>query len=223
MYNEMLLTGRIRLTSGEWKKHSQFSTLNSQLTKQSELEEIPEDWEIKEIGNFAPLQRGFDLPAGQRIEGKYPVVYSNGIINFHKNYQVNGPGVVTGRSGTLGKVHYIEGDFWPHNTSLWVTKFNNSHPKFVYFLFAYIGFERFTSGSGVPTLNRNDAHTYRVCMPVSIEEQTAIATILSDMDTEIQALKQRLSKTRQIKQGMMQELLTGKTRLINGKLKVENG
>jgi len=211
---QQLLTGRTRLP--QFALHENGTPKGY---KQSELGEVPEDWGITEIGSFAPLQRGFDLPAGQRKDGKYPVVYSNGIVNFHNKYQVNGPGVVTGRSGTLGKVHYVEGDFWPHNTSLWVTRFNGSHPKFVYFLFTYIGFERFASGSGVPTLNRNDAHSFRICLPNSIGEQTAIATILSDMDEEIQTLQKRLAKTRQIKQGMMQELLTGKTRLVKPALK----
>jgi type I restriction enzyme S subunit len=208
---QQLLTGRTRLPQFALREDG-----TPKGYKPSELGEIPEDWDVREIGNFAPMQRGFDLPAEQRKNGKFPVVYSNGIVNFHEKYQVTGPGVVTGRSGTLGKVHYVESNFWPHNTSLWVTKFNGSHPKFVYFLFTYIGFERFASGSGVPTLNRNDAHKFMFYIPNAIEEQTAIATILSDMDTEIQTLQQRLSKTRQIKQGMMQELLTGKTRLVRG-------
>lgn len=64
-----------------------------------------------------------------------------------------------------------------------------------------------------PNITSNDVKNYLLPLP-SAKEQTAIATILSDMDEEIQALEQRLSKTRQIKQGMMQELLTGKTRLV---------
>ncbi|MGI3476534.1 restriction endonuclease subunit S [Providencia stuartii] len=76
-------------------------------------------------------------------------------------------------------------------------------------------FDRLATGMKVYGISKNNLST--VCIPVpSPEEQTAIATILSDMDEEIQALKQRLSKTRQIKRGMMQELLTGKTRLVNG-------
>lgn len=121
--------------------------------------------------------------------------------------------MVTGRSGTLGKVHHIACDFWPHNTSLWVTKFINSDSKFVYYIFKYIGFERFASGSGVPTLNRNDAHSFKVAIPSSLKEQTAIATILSDMDAELTVLEKKLSKIRNIKQGMMQQLLTGRIRL----------
>ena len=208
---QQLLTGRTRLPQFALREDG-----TPKGTKPSELGEIPEDWEVAKIGDFAPLQRGFDLPSSSRVDGKYPVVYSNGIVNTHCHFQVKGPGVVTGRSGTLGKVHYVEDDYWPHNTSLWVTKFNGTAPKFIYFVFTYIGFERFASGSGVPTLNRNDAHSYKVVIPTTEAEQTAIATILSDMDAEIQALEQRLGKIRQIKQGMMQELLTGKTRLIKG-------
>ncbi|MBD8181326.1 restriction endonuclease subunit S [Pantoea agglomerans] len=205
---QQLLTGRIRLT--QFAKHPD-GTIKGY--KSSDLGHIPEDWEEREIGQFAPLQRGFDLPASKRSEGLYPVVYSNGIVNTHNHFQVKGPGVVTGRSGTLGKVHHIECDFWPHNTSLWVTKFINSDSKFVYYIFKYIGFERFASGSGVPTLNRNDAHSFKVAIPSSLKEQTAIATVLSDMDAELVTLEKKLAKVRDIKQGMMQQLLTGRIRL----------
>lgn len=205
---QQLLTGKVRLPQFSLRKDGSVKGY-----KKSELGNIPEDWNISTIGKIAPLQRGFDLPSSARKEGVYPVVYSNGIINYHNSFQVKGPGVITGRSGTIGKVHYVTDDYWPHNTSLWVTKFNNANVKFIYYLYIHIGFERFSSGSGVPTLNRNDAHDYLVLVP-PIEEQTAIAAILSDMDKEIQTLQQRLDKTRQLKQGMMQELLTGKTRLI---------
>lgn len=181
--------------------------------KQTELGVIPEDWEVKQIGEISPLQRGFDLPARDRKDGKYPVVYSNGTVNTHNEFQVKGPGVVTGRSGTLGKVHYIESDHWPHNTSLWVTKFNNSTPKFIYFLFKYIGFERFASGSGVPTLNRNDAHSFKVVVPSSKQEQTAIANALSDVDALLNEIEKLISKKQFIKTATMQQLLTGQTRL----------
>jgi type I restriction enzyme S subunit len=80
-------------------------------------------------------------------------------------------------------------------------------------VYGYIGFERFGTGSGVPTLNRNDVHIFQVPLPTK-EEQTAIAQILSDMDNDILALETQRNKTLAIKQGMMQELLTGKTRLI---------
>ncbi|MGP5060922.1 restriction endonuclease subunit S [Psychrobacter celer] len=181
--------------------------------KQTEIGVIPEDWKVTTIGDFAPLQRGFDLPTTKVEAGDYPVVYSNGIVRNHKDFQVKGAGIVTGRSGTIGKVHYIESDFWPHNTTLWVTSFGDAHVKFVYYLFKYIGFERFKSGSGVPTLNRNDAHSFKTTVPTKVDEQTAIATALSDVDNLIQSLEKLIAKKEAIKTGAMQQLLTGKTRL----------
>ena len=172
------------------------------------------DWQVKHLGEVAPLQRGFDLPTSRIHQGSYPVVYSNGILNRHSAFMVRGPGVVTGRSGTIGAVHFVDQNFWPHNTTLWVTDFKGNDSKFVFYLLASIGLERFATGSGVPTLNRNDVHAFRVCIPPSAQEQTAIAAILSDMDAEIAALEARLAKARQLKQGMMQELLIGRTRLL---------
>lgn len=181
--------------------------------KASELGMIPQDWEIRRIGDFAPLQRGFDLPNSEIQSGDYPVVYSNGIGNYHNCYTVKSPCIATGRSGTLGKVHYVEQDCWVHNTSLWVTKFDNCEPKFIYFLFQKIGFERFASGSGVPTLNRNDAHEFKIALPKSITEQTAIATVLSDTDALISSLQTLIAKKKAIKLSAMQNLLSGKIRL----------
>ena len=171
-------------------------------------------WELKRLGDVAPLQRGFDLPSVQLKPGPYPVVYSNGILNYHSTSMAKGPGVVTGRSGTIGRVTYVNQDYWPHNTSLWVTSFKGNCPKFIYYLYSHIGFDRFETGSGVPTLNRNDVHSFEVFLPRSLDEQHAVSRVLFDIDTEIAALEQRRDKTRALKQGMMQALLTGRTRLV---------
>jgi type I restriction enzyme S subunit len=181
--------------------------------KQTEVGVIPEDWSVCPIADIAPLQRGFDLPSEKVINGPYPVVYSNGVLAFHKCALCQGPSVVTGRSGTLGKIHFIESDYWPHNTTLWVTRFNENSPRYIFYLFNFIRFERFASGSGVPTLNRNDAHAFRVALAPQIAEQEAIAEALTDADALIESLEQLIAKKRLVKQGAMQELLTGKKRL----------
>lgn len=108
----------------------------------------------------------------------------------------------------------MDGDFWPHNTSLWVTSFLNNDPRFIFYLYATIGFERFATGSGVPTLNRNDVHAYEVQVPSDPNEQRAIANVLSNMDEELASLDRRLEKTQAIKRGMAQALLTGRVRLV---------
>ncbi len=180
--------------------------------KQTEAGVIPEEWNAKPLLNVAPLQRGFDLPTTQLRHGIYPVVYSNGVLNFHNKAMVLAPGVVTGRSGTIGKVNYIEADYWPHNTTLWVTSFKGNDPKYIYYLYQDIKLDRFGTGSGVPTLNRNDVHAFRVAVP-PLAEQRAIATALSDVDALLTAQDKLIAKKRDIKQATMQQLLTGKQRL----------
>lgn len=180
--------------------------------KRTEIGAIPEDWTAKPIRDFAPLQRGFDLPTSRIRPGSHPVVYSNGVLQHHDHAMVKGPGVVTGRSGTIGKVHFVEHDYWPHNTTLWVTTFRGNDPRFVYYIYAQVNLARFLSGSGVPTLNRNDVHQHYVAVPPP-PEQRAIAEALSDVDGLLGALEALIAKKRAIKQAAMQQLLTGKTRL----------
>ena len=180
--------------------------------KDSPLGIIPEEWEVKRILDFAPLQRGFDLPTDKIISGKYPVVYSNGILNHHCECKAKGPGVVTGRSGTIGKVTYVESDYWPHNTSLWVTDFCGNNPKFVFHVYQYIDLSKFASGSGVPTLNRNDVHVSKVAVPPK-QEQNRIVEVLGLWDTAIEKQSELIKKLKLRKRALMQQLLTGKKRL----------
>lgn len=186
--------------------------------KDSLLGKIPNGWEVKRIDEFAPLQRGFDLPVEQIIEGDYPVVFSNGILKHHNQFKSKAPGVVTGRSGTIGKVTFVEKDYWPHNTALWVTDFKDNDPKFVYYFYVNFTLERFVSGSGVPTLNRNDVHGQKIAIP-PLPEQKAIAHILGLMDTAINKNNSFIAKKELQKKWLMQNLLTGKKRLLNDEWK----
>lgn len=164
------------------------------------------DWVAKTIGEFAPLQRGFDLPIEDIVCGEYPVVFSNGILKYHNQYKVQAPGIVTGRSGTIGKVTYVKENFWPHNTSLWVTNFYNNFPLYVYYYFIYIKLERFGTGSGVPTLNRNDVHRYKISVTNSTKEQQKIAFCLASLDEVITSHSQKLELLKEHKKSLMQNL-----------------
>ena len=196
------------------KRQIRQGVMQGLLSGKQRLRGFKREWKKKPVLDIAPLQRGFDLPNSKLRPGRYPVVYSNGILCNHALYQVKGPGVVTGRYGTIGTVTFVDADFWPHNTSLWVTTFKDNDPKFIYYLYTHIGFERFATGSGVPTLNRNDLHTHNVKIPTDKHEQSAIAVVLSDIDAEIATLETKLAKARQIKRGMSQVLLTGRIRLV---------
>ncbi|GAA4341911.1 restriction endonuclease subunit S [Flaviaesturariibacter amylovorans] len=165
-----------------------------------------EEWEKRAIENIAPLQRGFDLPVTAIKEGRYPVVFSNGILKYHLDYKVQGPGVITGRSGTIGKVTFVEQNFWPHNTSLWVTDFCGNHPKFIYYLYLHLDLSRFGGGSGVPTLNRNDVHVQKTSIPTNKLEQSKISAFFSAIDAKIAHAQAQLEKLTEWKKGLLQKM-----------------
>ncbi len=131
----------------------------------SALGRIPKGWECGHLEDLLVLQRGFDLPKGQREEGTVPIIAATGVNGFHSVAKVKGPGVVTGRSGSIGHVLYVQEDFWPLNTSLWVKEFPKSEPLFAYFVLAGLNLAQFNVGAAVPTLNRNDVHGLDVLIP----------------------------------------------------------
>ena len=165
------------------------------------------EWELKRIDEISPLQRGFDLPSQSLQVGSVPVVYSNGIMNYHNESKCVAPGIVTGRSGTIGRLTYIEsGPYWPHNTSLWVTDFKGNIPLFVYYLLEHIDLSRFSSGSGVPTLNRNDVHAFKTGIP-SVEEQHKIADCLSIIDKRISIQNKVIEDLKKLKTALEDRML----------------
>ena len=140
------------------------------------------EWTTKPLIEVATLQRGYDLPVQDRIAGTYPIFAANGPVGVHDTPKCKGPGVVTGRSGTIGKVHFVNSDFWPLNTALYVTDFHGNHERWVYYMLQCFGLERFAQGAGVPTLNRNLIHGEPVRVP-PLPEQRRIAAILDQADT----------------------------------------
>jgi type I restriction enzyme S subunit len=154
--------------------------------------------------DFVTLQRGFDLPKKDRSEGEFPVVASTSIESYHFRYKVGPPGVVTGRSGSLGKVLYIDRPFWPLNTTLWVKDFKGNVPKYVYYLFKTLGLAQYNSGAGVPTLNRNHLDTLRVKVH-GIEDQRRIASILSAYDDLIENNTRRITILEEMARALYRE------------------
>jgi type I restriction enzyme S subunit len=131
--------------------------------------------------NFIKLQRGFDLPKTDMRVGNIPVFGSTSIIGHHDDFKVKAPGVITGRSGSLGKIQFSKKNYWPHNTSLWVKDFKGNYPKYVYYFLQEMHLEKFNAGAGVPTLNRNHLDNYEILIH-QYSEQQKIVTILSNYD-----------------------------------------
>lgn len=144
-----------------------------------------EEWKECKLGDFFELHRGYDLTKSEIKTGPYPVVCSTSIMGYHSEYKVRAPGVVIGRSGTLGEVQFIDKDFWPHNTSLYVSDFKGNSPKFIKYFLQLFGTGNVGGGSAVPTLNRNHLQALAVKVP-PLPTQQKIAAILSSLDDKIE-------------------------------------
>ncbi len=161
--------------------------------KETKIGLIPENWQKKSLGELVTFKRGHDLPIKDRKDGEYPVIASNGNVGFHDEFKAKGPGVTIGRSGNLGRPFFIEGNYWPLNTTLYSIEFHESDPKFVYYFLKTLPLHEFNSGSAVPSLNRNLIHPIEIVAP-NKPEQIKIAKILSSLDKKIE-LNQKMNQT----------------------------
>jgi type I restriction enzyme S subunit len=142
-------------------------------------------WEQCELGTVVTLQRGHDLPSQDREHGIYPIVSSSGITDHHNCYKAKAPGVVTGRYGTLGEVFYLDCDYWPLNTTLYVKDFKGNHPRWVFYLLRSLNLKDMNIAGAVPGINRNHLHKLNVELP-PLQTQQRIAGILSAYDNLIE-------------------------------------
>ena len=143
------------------------------------LKNLPKGWTSTVFINLCVLQRGFDLPIQNRLNGKYPIVSSAGIIDYHFEYKVPGPGVVIGRSGSIGKAFFVEDNYWPLNTSLYVKDFNGNDPKFLFYFLNNFNFLPYSASTAVPTLNRNNLFAERVFIPPTLEQNEIVRRVES--------------------------------------------
>ena len=149
-------------------------------------------WETISLGEFLTLKRGYDLPASSRQDGDVPVVSSSGITGNHNVAKVQGPGVVTGRYGTLGEVFFVKEDFWPLNTSLYVQDFKGNDPRFSAYFLKSILSGTSSDKAAVPGVNRNDLHARKVKVTRDCMLQRSIASILSAYDDLIENNRRRI-------------------------------
>lgn len=133
--------------------------------RESALGLVPDGWPIGTLQDLLVLQRGFDLPAQDRVPGDFPIIAASGPSGTHAEAMANGPGVVTGRSGVLGRVFLELSDYWPLNTTLWVKDFRAATACYAYEVLRLLDFQAFNAGSAVPTLNRNHIHGLPYVIP----------------------------------------------------------
>ncbi|MGF1990134.1 MAG: restriction endonuclease subunit S [Nostoc sp. ZfuVER08] len=162
------------------------------------------EWEEVTLGEILQFQRGFDLLAKDRHDGNVPVISSSGITGYHNTAKAKCPGVIIGRKGTLGTVHYIDTDYWPHDTTLWIKDFKGNLPKFIYYFLKVMRLENYDVGASNPTLNRNHLHKIRLRFP-PLPVQKKIAAILSAYDNLIEKNNRRIAILEKIAEEIYRE------------------
>jgi len=179
-------------------------------------------WRAAKLEDLVFFQRGFDITKDQQTEGPYPVISSSGITSYHGEFKVNGPGVVIGRKGTVGSVHFAANDYWPHDTTLWSKDLHGNSARYVYYFLQTVDFKRFDVGNSNPTLNRNHIHDLRIAIP-PLPIQNSIASILSAYDDLIENNRRRIALLEQAARLFYEEWFVRlkfpgheRTRIVNG-------
>lgn len=159
--------------------------------------------------SVAVLEYGSPLPEGQRIDGGFPVMGSNGVVGFHNKSLVDAPAIIVGRKGSAGKVNYVEKPCYPIDTTFWV-KFNNRevNAKYFYYLLLSLNLEELAKGKGVgvPGLNRNDVHGLNIPLP-SIEEQKRIVIKIAPLEKQLADAEEKMSKAAEKKSDILRRYL----------------
>ena len=173
---------------------------------------VPDGWKRRTLGDCLTLKRGHDLPESRRVPGNVPIVSSSGITGFHIEKKADGPGIVTGRYGTLGEVYFVEEDYWPHNTALYVCDFKGNHPRVLfYFLKAALQSVQ-SNNAAVPGLNRNVLHTLPVLWP-SAKLRNHFDEFLEPVFRQLRLLRQMNDKLRAARDLLLPRLMSGELQI----------
>jgi type I restriction enzyme, S subunit len=195
------------------KRHLKQGAMQELLTGKKRLPGFSGKWEAKRLGDILTICHGKSQREVEAANGPYPILASGGEIGRANHFLYDKPSVLIGRKGTIDQPQYMDAPFWTVDTLFYSVVHEPHHAKFIFYRFCLIDWNQHNEASGVPSLNARTIEKIVIACPRS-DEQTAIATVLSDMDAELVALETKLTKARQLKQGMMQELLTGRIRLV---------
>jgi type I restriction enzyme S subunit len=180
--------------------------------EETELGLVPRGWRVGKLVDLLMLQRGFDLPAPDRKPGDYPIIAASGPAGTHHVSMAKAPGVVTGRSGVLGRVFLELEDYWPLNTTLWIKEFRAASPCYAYEVLSLLDFASFNAGSAVPTLNRNHVHS----LPYLIPERDCIdayESIAIKLHARVRANLKHSQTLATLRDTLLPRLISGQLRL----------
>lgn len=194
----------------EKRKNVKRGAMQELLTGKRRLPGFEGEWVEKRLGEVVKIGNGKDYK--HLGSGDIPVYGTGGLMTRVNDFLHDGPTVCFGRKGTIDEPQYHEGKIWTVDTLFYTYDFTDVDAKWLFYRSQLIDWMSYNAASGVPSLTANTIESIKVLMPI-FPKQKAIAKVLSEMDEGIEALEKKLKKVEAIKEGMMQDLLTGKVRL----------
>lgn len=182
------------------------------LTGQTRLAGFTDSWRQVRLGDVLTVRHGKSQRGVEDSTGAFPILATGGQIGWARMPLYSRPSVLIGRKGTIDRPQYQDSPFWTVDTLFYTEVKAAADPRFLYYVFLTVDWRSMNEASGVPSLSSTRVESVEVKLP-SKAEQIAIRRVLDDVDNEVSLLERRLESARAIKTGMMQELLTGRTRL----------
>jgi type I restriction enzyme, S subunit len=173
---------------------------------------LPEEWEIKKIGDILKVKHGKNQRDVEVKNGKYPILGTGGVIGRTNSFLYDKPSVLIGRKGTIDRPQFMEKPFWTVDTLFYTDIKNDIDPKWLYYKFCTIPWKRYNEATGVPSLSASTIHSIKIEIPTLIE-QKKIAAVLTTWDKVIDLKQKQIEQKKEQKKGLMQKLLTGEVRL----------
>lgn len=179
------------------------------------LGKVPEHWRLLQLKYAVMFQRGHDLPANARTEGAIPLVSSSGISSSHDVAIAKGPGIVTGRYGTIGKFTYVESDYWPLNTTLYSIDTHGNNTKYLWFMMHLLSdlFVMESKKGAVPGVDRNDLHSVLTVIPPQVEQDVIVAHLektMLNLDKQVKKIAEVIERLQEYRSTLITNTVTGK-------------
>jgi type I restriction enzyme S subunit len=189
----------------EWFVNFNFPGFDGEL-----VDELPKGWRMGNIGNVLELVYGKALKAETRIDGDFPVIGSSGIVGFHNEFLVEGPGIVIGRKGTIGEVIWVDESFFPIDTTFYIKDLIGCSGLFYhYFLLKEQEFKKIISDSAVPGLNRHQAMSNEIAIPETkiINE---FNSVIKSIFERKELINKEINSLTLMRDSLLPKLMTGK-------------
>jgi type I restriction enzyme, S subunit len=198
------------------KRDLKQAAMQQLLTGQTRLPGFHGEWEVKRLGDVCRITTGKKDVNEGNPDGQFPFFTCSRSHTFSDSYSFDTEAILIAGNGEVGNLHYFKGKFEAYQRTYVLSEFA-AHVRYLWqqlsaYLAGSLGLGKI--GSSIPYIKKENLVDFEFKSPRDTSEQIAIAEVLSDMDTELVALEQRREKTLALKQAMMQQLLTGRTRLV---------